>query len=155
MKVKDVMNSDVIYCKSSDSIRSTAQILKKNGISGAPVVDNENNIVGVISEEDLLRFLEIPDHRGLWLPSPFEVIEIPIREFVSWEETKHMLSDFGDKKVQQVMKTDVLTITPEDTIEYASQIMTKHKINRLPVIEDGKLIGIVTRGDIIEGLSRS
>lgn len=155
MKVKDVMNPNVIYCKSGDSIRSTAQILKKNGISGAPVVDDNGNIVGVISEEDILRFLEIPHRGGLWLPSPFEVIEIPIRELVSWEETKHMLSDFGDKKVKEVMKTDVFTISPESSIEEASELMTKHKINRLPVVENGKLVGIVTRGDIITGLSKS
>lgn len=80
------------------------------------------------------------------------MIEIPIREFISWEDTKKMLSDVGSMPVSKIMRSGVFTVSPEDSIEDASHLMSRHKINRLPVVEDDKLTGIITRGDIIRGL---
>ena len=152
MKVKDIMSSNVIVCSPQDTISSTAQLLKKENISGVPVVD-EGKIVGIVSEGDLLKLLNIPEHGGLWLPSPFEVIEIPIRELISWEDTKNMLSDIGSKPVSDIMEKDVFTVGPESSVEDASRSMTRHKINRLPVVDNGELAGVITRGDIIRGLA--
>lgn len=154
MNVKDVMNSNVISCRPDDEISSAAQLLKKHNISGLPVVD-ENGIIGIVTETDLLKLLEVPEHGGLWLPSPFEVIEIPIRELINWEDTKHMLTDIGSKPVSDIMKSRVYTISGDSSIEDASSMMIKHKINRLPVMDDGKLVGIITRGDIIRGLAEA
>lgn len=151
MKIKDVMNTDVIYCSPDDEVSKVARMLKDNDISGMPVVDGDK-VVDMISELDLLKLLEIPEHGDLWLPSPFEVIEVPIRELISWEETKRMLSDVGAMPVRKIMKKDVYYVSPENSIEDASTLMIRHKITRLPVLENGKLVGIVTRGDIIRGL---
>ncbi|MDG6244837.1 MAG: CBS domain-containing protein [Methanolobus sp.] len=154
MYVKDVMNPNVITCSPDTSIREVATILKQNDISGLPVVE-DSEIIGIVSEGDILKLLNMPDHSGLWLPSPFEVIEVPIRELLNWEETKRMLEDIGSKPVSEIMKWSVYTISPEDSVEDASSIISKHRINRLPVVdEDGKLVGIVTRGDIIAGLGK-
>lgn len=151
MLVKEIMNSDVIYCSPEDKVSDAARSLKNNDISGMPVVDN-GKIVGILSEVDLLALLEIPEHGDFWLPSPFEVIEIPIREFISWEDTKKMLSDVGSMPVSKIMRSGVFTVSPEDSIENASHLMSKHKINRLPVVENDKIAGIITRGDIIRGI---
>ncbi|MBN2109973.1 MAG: CBS domain-containing protein [Methanosarcinaceae archaeon] len=153
MKVKDVMNPDVIVCGPEDTIGDVARLLKQNNISGLPVVEDDR-VVGVVSEGDLLKLLEVPDHKGLWLPSPFEVIEVPIRELINWEDTKRMLDDVGSKSVEEIMKKKVHTVSPEDSIEKASELITRYKINRLPVVENNKLVGIVTRGDIIRGLGK-
>lgn len=152
MKVKDIMSSSVIVCSPEDSISSVAQLLKKENISGIPVV-SAGNVMGIVSEGDLLKLLEVPEHGGLWLPSPFEVIEIPIRELISWEDTKKMLSDVGSKPVRDIMEKDVFTVSPESSVEDASRLMTKHKVNRLPVLDGDELVGIITRGDIIRGLA--
>lgn len=154
MKVKDVMNPDVVTCAPDDAIRDVAQLLKQESISGLPVTD-EGKVVGIVSEGDILKLLEVPEHGGLWLPSPFEVIEVPIRELLNWEETKNMLDDVGSKPIEDIMTKHVYTVSPEDSIQEASTIITKHKINRLPVVdEDEQLVGIVTRGDIIDGLGQ-
>ncbi|WP_406660822.1 CBS domain-containing protein [Methanolobus sp. ZRKC3] len=153
MKVQDVMNPDVIACSPDDSIRDVAQLLKEKDISGLPILE-DGNLVGIVSEGDLLRLLDVPEHKGLWLPSPFEVIEVPIRELISWEDSKHMLEDLGSKPISEIMKKNVYTVSPSDSIQDASAIITKHKINRLPVIEDEKIVGIITRGDIIRGLGK-
>ncbi|MEL4305590.1 CBS domain-containing protein [Methanococcoides sp. LMO-2] len=152
MKVKDIMSSSVIVCSPEDPISSVAQLLKKENISGVPVV-SDGDVVGIVSEGDLLKLLDVPEHGGLWLPSPFEVIEIPIRELISWEDTKRMLSDIGSKPIRDIMEKDVFSIGPESSVEDASRSMTKHKVNRLPVLDGNELVGIITRGDIIRGLA--
>lgn len=154
MKIKDIMNSNVIVCKPDDTISNAAQMLKMHNISGLPVVEN-GILVGIVSEMDLLKLLEMPEHGGLWLPSPFEVIEVSIRELISWEETKRMLADVGADPVRKIMKTNVYVTSSEDSVEDASVLMIKHKINRLPVVDNGTLVGIVTRGDIIRGLAEA
>ena len=154
MDVKDVMNPNVVTCPPETLIREVAQLLKQNSISGLPITD-ENGVVGIVSEGDILKLLTIPEHGGLWLPSPFEVIEVPVRELLNWEETKDLLEDVGSKPVSEIMEKDVYTIGPDASIEDAASIITKHRINRLPVVdEDGTLVGIVTRGDIISGLGQ-
>lgn len=153
MKVKDVMNPEVVFCKPDDTVREAAKVLKENNISGAPVLEG-GQLVGIISEADLLELLVVPERGNLWLPSPFEVIEVPIRELLSWEETKKMLSDVGSTRIEEMMTKGVHTISSGASVEEASELMIRYRINRLPVMENGRVVGIVTRGDIIEGLAK-
>jgi CBS domain-containing protein len=151
MKVRDVMSSKPVTCQAGDLVSDAAKILKKKKISGMPVLDGDR-LVGVISESDLLRLLSTEEEGQLWLPSPFEVFEVPFRDLVKWEKLHGSMEDISKKKVSEVMHRNVRQIGPNDSIEDAAAIMTRHKINRLPVVSDGKLVGIVTRGDIIAGL---
>jgi CBS domain-containing protein len=152
MKVRDVMNVKPIACRADDTIAEAASLLREHKISGMPVLDGEK-LAGVISESDLLRLLAVEkDEGGLWLPSPFEVFEVPFRDLLKWERMHMSMEDVSKKKVSEVMSKNIHEISPDDTVEEASAIMTRHRINRLPVVEEGRLVGIVTRGDIISGL---
>jgi len=152
MKVRDVMSKKVITCAPSDVVSDVTEKLKKNNISGMPVVEHEQ-VIGVITERDVLELLRTPEYsKDLWLPSPLELIEVPIRELIEWTKTRKALEKIGNKPVAGVMTRQVHTISPEDSVENAAEMMTKYNINRLPVVENGKLVGIVTRGDIIAGL---
>lgn len=151
MKVRDVMNVKPIACQADITVAEAASLMREHGISGMPVLDGEK-LAGVVSESDLLRLLAVEQGEGsLWLPSPFEVFEVPFRDLLKWERM-HSIEDISSKKVSEVMSRNIHEVSPEDTVEEASAIMTRHRINRLPVIEDGRLVGIVTRGDIISGL---
>lgn len=153
MNVREVMHERVITCQIDDTIRTAAAALKQHNISGMPVMDDDR-LAGIVTESDVLRLLEIPEHdRTLWLPSPLEIIEIPLRELIGWEDAKKALDDVGGKPVRTIMTKRVHTISPDDSIEAASTLMVNHRINRLPVIEEGVLAGIVTRGDVIRGLA--
>ncbi len=153
MKIKDIMNKDVITCKPDDPVSILAKLFKEYHISGMPVVE-KGKVVGIVSETDLLKLFKTPEISGeLWLPSPFEVIEIPIRNLVRLEEFKKALEDMKMKPVREIMKKSVHSVSPEDGLEKASSMMVKYKVNRLPVIENFKLVGIVARSDIINGLS--
>ncbi|RLG26687.1 histidine kinase [Methanosarcinales archaeon] len=153
MNVGEVMNTEVITTTPDASIREVARLLREHGISGLPIVDGVE-LVGIVTETDILRLLKIHSASGnLWLPSPLEVIEVPIRELLNWEELKHSLEDTAEKPVRNIMKRRVHTTSPDESIEDASWKMVQHRVNRLPVVEAGKLIGIVARGDIINALS--
>ncbi len=153
MKIKDVMNKDVITCGPDDTLSRLAQLFREKHISGMPVVE-KGKVVGIVSETDLLRLFKNPELSGdLWLPSPLEIIEIPIRNLVRFEEIKKVLEDMKSKPVKDIMKKTVRSVSPEDSLEEASDRMVRYKINRLPVIDNGKLVGIVARSDIIRGLS--
>ena len=155
MKIKDVMNKDVIVCAPDDSLGSLADMFKKNHISGIPVIDN-GKVVGLVSETDLIKLFKIPEFSNdLWLPSPFEIIEIPIRNLLKLEETKKFFENMKLRPVKDIMTGKVHSISPDAGLEDASTMMVKYNVNRLPVIDNDKLVGIVTRGDIIKGLSES
>ncbi len=155
MKIKDIMNKDVITCKPDDTLGTLANLLKENHISGLPVVDN-GKVVGLVSETDLLKLFKVPEiSNDLWLPSPFEIIEIPIRNLVKIEETRKAFENIKLRPVKDIMTTDIHAISTEDTLEDASSMMIRYKVNRLPVIDNGSLVGIVARSDILRGLSQS
>ncbi len=155
MKVKDVMNKDVITCEPDDSVGFVSGLLRKNHISGLPVVDNEK-VVGLVTETDLLKLFKIPEFSStLWLPSPFEVFEIPVRNILRIEEMRKAFEHIKLRPVKDIMTRTIYEISSEDSLEEASSIMVKHKVNRLPVIDNGKIVGIVARSDIIRGLSES
>lgn len=127
-------------------------LMKKNRIGGIPVTEN-GNPVGIVTETDILSLLTIPEiSDDLWLPSPFEIIEIPIRELMNWEKTKEALSDVGSLPISEVMSEDLICVTPDVAIEEAASIMMKEGIARLLVIENDELVGIVTRADLVRGL---
>ncbi|MDD4162198.1 MAG: CBS domain-containing protein [Methanothrix sp.] len=152
MKVRDVMNVKPVTVQAEALVSEAARLLRENKISGMPVLDGET-LVGVVSESDLLRLLSVEEKEGgLWLPSPFEVFEIPFRDLVKWERMHASLEEIPKKKVGNIMSKNLHEVGPDDSIEEAAGIMTHHRINRLPVVEDGRLVGIVTRGDIISGL---
>lgn len=154
MKVKDAMNIDVITCKPDDPVSTLVDLFKNNHISGMPVVENEK-VVGIVSETDLLKLFKTPEIPvDMLLPSPFEIIEMPLRSVIRFEEFKKTLEDIRMKPVRNIMKKKIYSISPDSTLEDASNLMVKYRVNRLPVIENGKLVGILVRSDIIRCLSK-
>lgn len=154
MKVSEVMNPNVITITSDATVRDCVKVLRENKISGAPVVDGDK-LVGIITERDILKLLKIPEHGGYWLPSPLEVIEVPIRDVIEWLELRSSITeDVGNWSVERAMTKPVHTVNVDADIEEASEHMVRHGINRLPVVDaTGRLMGIVTRGDIVKGIA--
>lgn len=155
MKVADVMTKDVITGKPSDPIAGIVKLMSEKDISGVPIVDGDR-VVGIVTEADIMRLLAVPEPSGtLWMPSPLEILlEIPLKELMQLRRLQSSVKDLGDQPVGSIMRRDVLAITAGDDIEDAAALMVKHKVNRLIVLKDGKLAGIITRDDIIRGLGR-
>lgn len=152
MLVSEIMTKDPITVSADDEVRVAARLLRTNKIGGLPVMEKDR-VVGIVTESDIIALLETRRlSEDLWLPSPLEVIEVPVRELVNWEKTRTALTHIGDKKIREIMSHPVITIKEDADIEEAASLMLSHKIARLPVVRDGRLVGIVARADIVRGV---
>ncbi|MDD3573854.1 CBS domain-containing protein [Methanospirillum sp.] len=153
MIVRDAMTKDPVTCQAKDSIADVAGIMRSRKIGGIPILD-EDKLAGIVTETDILKLLKTKGPSDdLWLPSPLEIIELPVREFINWENTKKALTDIREKKIADIMSKPVITISPGDDIEIAAQRMLEKKIDRLCVMENDRLVGIITRQDIVWSLA--
>jgi CBS domain-containing protein len=136
MLVKEIMNTNVRTTRIDSSINDVAIVMCFNKISGLPVVDDDNRIIGIISEKDILN--------GIY-PNVSEYMETGRIDFESLEQEYR---DLINLKVEDLMTPNVLTVTPEDPVLRAVSVMGINKIRRIPVAEDGMLCGIVSMGDV-------
>ncbi|MDD5419825.1 MAG: CBS domain-containing protein [Methanomicrobiaceae archaeon] len=152
MKIRDIMTRDPITIPVDGMVREAARLLRKYRIGGLPVM-KDGKVEGIVTETDILSLLDTGDlSEDLWLPSPLEIIEVPIREYINWEKTKRALSNIGDMEVRRVMSSPVIAIGEDADLEDAASLMLREGIARLPVLRDDKLVGIVTRADIVRGI---
>lgn len=154
MLVEEVMTRDVITCSPTDKIEDIVLLMGEKNISGIPVLEGDR-LVGIVTEEDIMRLLAVPPKGTsyLWLPSPFEVLlEIPLKDILQLRRMQESVKDVGERPISDVMTRKVVMVSPDEDIEAAAALMVRHKFNRLPVVKDGKIVGIIARDDIIHGL---
>ncbi|WP_421077436.1 CBS domain-containing protein [Methanothermococcus sp. Ax23] len=152
VNVDSVMKKPIVVNQNND-IRDVIKLFREHKISGAPVIDDDRNLVGIISESDIIKTLTTHDEKfNIVLPSPFDLIELPLKTTLKIEEFREDIEKALKTKVKDIMTKDVIVISPEASINEAAEVMTKNKIKRLPVIKNGELVGIITRGDLIEAL---
>jgi CBS domain-containing protein len=144
MQVRDVMTPTVISVKGEESILKAARLMLENRISGLPVVDASGALVGVVTEGDFLRRSEIGTtrHRPKWL----EFLVGPGRLA---EEYVHQ----SGRKVAEVMTPTPHTVGEGDTLEAVVKLMERHRIKRLPVVRDGRMVGIISRANLLHALA--
>ena len=145
--IKEVMVTNPVTVKPSDSVATVLKLLEEKHISGLPVVDDEGQVVGVVSEADLL-FKEKPIRLPLYLTFLDSIIYLePLDKF------KHQLQKSLGMFVADVMTGKPMTIAPEAPVSQAAELMLTKRINRLPVVDTtGSLVGIVTRDDLLKTL---
>ncbi len=152
MKVREIMTRNPVIIQADAPVREAARLLREHRIGGLPVMEGDR-VAGIVTETDIISLLETGDlSEDLWLPSPLEVIEVPVREFINWEKTKGALTAIGAMEVRRVMSSPAITIGEDAEIEEAAALMLQEGIARLPVLRGGALVGIVARADIVRGI---
>jgi CBS domain-containing protein len=144
MQVRDIMTRSVISVKANDSILKAAQLMLQNRISGLPVVDAYGTLVGVVTEGDFLRRGEIGTSRQR--PKWLEFLVGPGRLA---NEYVHQ----SGRKVAEVMTANPLTVAEDDTLETVVQLMERRHIKRLPVMSNGRMVGIISRANLMHALA--
>ncbi len=137
MLVKDVMTTKMKTVRPDSALRDVATVLGFYHISGLPVVTEDGTLVGVISEKDVLRAL---------YPKIDDAIQLSAS--VQFEDLDSEFRDVMDARVSEFMTAHVFTVGPEDPILRAVAVMIAHKIRRIPVAVDHKLVGILSIGDV-------
>jgi CBS-domain-containing membrane protein len=128
MKASDVMVTHVITVGPELDVKAVANTLATNGISAVPVIDIRNNILGIISEGDLMR--RIAPAAG-----------------------SEGLARSHGHKAKDVMTHQVITVNPETSLQEIANLFEKHGIKRVPVVKNGELVGIVSRANLVQALA--
>jgi CBS-domain-containing membrane protein len=144
MKAQDVMVRDVVTAHPDMKVSEAIELLAEHDVSALPVVDDDEQVVGVISEADLIRREEIDSvkHRPWWL------------EAVT--PTATLAAEFAKahgRRVAEVMSTDVVSAGEDASLAEIAALLEKHRIKRVPIIEDGRLVGIVSRSNLIQAMA--
>jgi CBS domain-containing protein len=131
MRVEGVMTREVITVPPGASLKDAARLLVEHHISGLPVVDDQDHVLGILSEADVLR-----------------------------KEAGGVLPEFNRSKLEahvvgEAMTAPVLTIDADRPVSHAAKLMVENGVNRLPVVLDGRLVGIVTRADLVRAFVRT
>ena len=143
MQAKDIMTRDVITVAPDNAVRDVAGIMLTNRISAVPVVDTSGSLVGIVSEGDLMHRAEAGTrHRRSWWLSLLTGNDVLADEFVK----EH------SRKVADVMTRDVITASPQATLGDIAELLERNRIKRVPIVEKGKLVGIVSRANLLQSL---
>jgi CBS domain-containing protein len=143
MRVKDAMASPARTIRPGASLKQTAAIFAEHGIGGLPVVDVEGRLVGVITEADIL-----VKERATSPPGG-------LHKLLHRREASALATKAEARNVKEAMTSPAITIESEAPLTKAAERMLEEGVNRLPVLEDGRLVGIVARHDLVRAFARS
>ena len=149
LTVAEVMDADPVTVMPEDTVEAVLRILREHELPGVPVVNSGGRCVGIITEADLVMAGEDAD---LHLPHYFELFG----GFVFLESLGHFeerLRKATAALARDLMTEDPVTIEPHETVADAARLISRSKHNRLPVVEHGRLGGVVTRGDVLEAVA--
>ena len=147
--VREIMEADVVAVRPEDDVESVVRLLREHDLPGVPVVDDRRRVVGIVTESDLA----IADEQGdLHLPHYIElfggvVYLEPLKRF------EERIRKAFASTAQEMMTEDPVTIEAGASVEEAAKLIASKKHNRLPVVEHGRLVGVVTRVDVLDALT--
>ena len=145
MFAADVMTHDVVTVRPDATIKEVAELLLAKGISGVPVVDATGALAGIISEGDLIHRVEndTEKRRSWWL-----------RLFADSESLAQEFIKSHARKAKDVMSPRVITVKPDTPLGEISALLEKSRIKRVPVVDGGRIVGIISRSNLLKGLVR-
>jgi CBS domain-containing protein len=143
MRAADIMVQDVVTAGPEASVRELAALMLERRISGMPVVDGAGRLLGIVSEGDLIRRPEIDTDRVKlgWL-----------RLLLSDEARARDFVKSHGRKAREVMTQPAISVAADAPLAEVVRLMERHRVKRLPVVEHGKLVGLVTRADLLRAV---
>jgi len=146
MKAQDVMVRDVVTVGPNMDVADAVDLLVKHDISAVPVVDSDGDLIGILSEADLLEREELgaEHHHSWWMESL-----MPSSKLAKEYARAH------GKKVSEVMSTDVITASEDTPVSEIAALLERHRIKRVPIVKDREVIGIVSQSNLIQALASS
>jgi CBS domain-containing protein len=149
LTVRDIMIADPVSVTVADSVETVLHVMRDHDLNGVPVVNEGGRCVGIITEADLVLSDEGEDFH---LPHYFQLFG-GIVFLERWSHFEERARKAFAATAEDMMTEDPITIEPDATIREAASLIARKKHNRLPVIEHGRLVGVVTRVDVLDGLA--
>lgn len=148
LKAKDIMTRNVISVTPETGVEELARLFIEKGISSMPVVQDNGQLYGIVTETDL-----VSQDRPLHIPTVISIFDWVIY-LQSQKDFREEVEKITAQKVSEICSTDVVSCTPETSVAEIAQLMTDNKAHLIPVIEQDKVVGVVARLDIIRTMGR-
>jgi CBS domain-containing protein len=149
LTARDVMTREVVTIGPEASVHDLAKLLEDRRISGVPVLNAQGMLVGVVTQSDLVQ-----RSRDLELPPALNILDLHLFLETPSHFQKRLEKLLGNK-VADVMTADPVTVTPDTSVQDIARLMSSKKVHTLPVVEAGKLLGIVGKLDLIRSLAET
>jgi CBS domain-containing protein len=149
LTVRDIMDPNPVSVTVADSVETVLHVMRDHDLTGVPVVNEGGRCVGIITEADLVLSDQGEDFH---LPHYFQLFG-GIVFLERWSHFEERARKAFAATAEDMMTEDPITIEPDAAVEEAARIIAGRKHNRLPVIEHGRLVGVVTRVDVLDGLT--
>jgi CBS domain-containing protein len=146
LKAKDIMTRDVITVKPATTIEELAHIFIEKKVSGAPVVDDNGDVIGIVTENDL-----ISQNKRLHIPTVVRLFDAFIM-LESPSKIEKEIKKMAAVTVSDICVRDVITVAEDTAVEDIATIMSEKKVHLIPVVEGKKVRGIIGKMDIIKGM---
>ena len=146
--VREVMSSNVVTLRPDQSVADAADVLAADSIGAAPVVDAQANIVGLLRDEDL-----ILSEANVHVPTAITFLGADFMLPSALHKFEDDLKKAAGSTVADVMETDFASVSPGDSVEQLATLMHDRDVTHVPVVDGGKLVGIVARGDLVRFLA--
>jgi CBS domain-containing protein len=143
--VRDIMNINATRVRAGTTIRAAVDILSSSNASDLAVVGEDGRLLGVLSEGDLVRAV---------LPKMSELIDRGLSMQDSYDVFEEKGHDMADERIETLVISNPIVLSPQDNMQKAAALMASQNIRRLPVVENGKLVGTVSRADICRAIFR-
>ena len=143
MQAKDIMNKNVITVHQTATIAEIAKVLVDNDISGVPVVDDNGSLVGIVSEGDLLHKETSPR-----LPDFINIL-VAVIYFNGIERFNEDFKKLMAGQASSIMTDKVISVSEKTEVDQIAKLMLKHGIKRIPVVQNDKIVGIISRKDLV------
>ena len=148
MNASDVMTKDVITVRPETPTRAVAKLLLDNNISAVPVVDANGAAVGIVTESDLIgREMRTRESSRTWWLEMLAEGEDLAAEFLEYLRS-------GDRPVREIMTSPVVTVAEETPVQAIAEALHERRIKRVPVLRNGRVVGIVSRADLLRALAQ-
>jgi CBS domain-containing protein len=147
--VRDIMDSEPVSVTVADSVETVLHVMRDHDLSGVPVTNEGGRCVGIITEADLVLSQEGEDFH---LPHYFQLFG-GVVFLERWSHFEERARKAFASTAEDMMTPDPITIEPDASVDEAAHLIASKKHNRLPVIEHGRLVGVVTRVDVLDGLT--
>jgi CBS domain-containing protein len=154
MKVGDLMTQKVIKVRPDEHVKEAAKRMAEAGISGVPVVDGHGKLVGILCESDIVSAVRKRTKSVKMVYPSLSMVSVTFVDDEEQTEITKAMRDVSEMSVGDVMRQKVLTVKPEDDLSVAVRLMNGNEINRLPVVGDSGIVGILSRGDVVRGMAK-
>jgi CBS domain-containing protein len=152
MKVKDVMSKSPKAVYPYYTVKRVLKTLSKNRISACPVVNKNRNVVGIVAKRDVLKLIDVHSKIFASTSDLFGLVVAVLKD-ESFDSLKQTFKTLLNHRVDEIMTKKVYTIKPEDDLYKAIKLLDNYEINTLPVVKNKKLVGVISRTDVIRTLA--